>query len=224
MKSGFNGNHNLDHVLSDHRVTRGKSIQMRFCCVLLSMTNEYHFITHWRVRASKEEVSSILGNAADLPRWWPSVYLNVEVLEPGDDFGMGSVVELFTKGFLPYTLQWKFRVIESDAPHGFALEAFGDFVGHGVWTFNQDGDFCDITYDWRIEAEKPILKHLSFLMKPIFSANHHWAMARGLESLELELQRRRAVTLNELESIPAAPAPTWPHRKAKAIFTSSRTV
>jgi hypothetical protein len=188
------------------------------------MTNEYHFITQWRVRASIQEVSSILGNAADLPRWWPSVYLNVEILEPGDESGVGGVVELFTKGFLPYTLQWKFRVIESDAPHGFALEAFGDFVGHGVWTFIQDGDFCEILYDWRIEAEKPILKNLSFLMKPIFSANHHRAMKKGLESLELELQRRRAVTLRELELIPEPPAPTWPHRKAKTAFTSSQTV
>jgi hypothetical protein len=185
--------------------------------------NEYHFITRWRVQASMEEVSSILGNAKDLPRWWPSVYLNVEILEPGDDAGVGSVVELFTKGFLPYTLQWKFRVTESDAPHGFALEAFGDFVGHGVWTFIQDGDFCEILYDWRIEAQKPILKTLSFLMKPIFSANHHWAMAKVLESLQLELQRRRAVTLRELELIPAPPAPTWPQRKDKTAFTSSRT-
>ena len=186
--------------------------------------NEYHFITHWRVQASIQEVSSILGNAADLPLWWPSVYLNVDVLEPGDDSGVGGVVELLTKGFLPYTLRWKFRVTESDAPHGFALVAFGDFVGHGVWTFIQDGDFCEILYDWRIEAQKPILKNLSFVLKPIFSANHHWAMQKGLESLQLELQRRHAVSLHELELIPAAPAPIWPHRKIKTVFTSSQTV
>jgi hypothetical protein len=28
-------------------------------------------------------------------------------------------------------------------------------------------------------------------MKPIFSANHHWAMRMGEESLKLELQRRQ---------------------------------
>jgi hypothetical protein len=176
-------------------------------------TNEYHFITRWRVQANIQDVSSILGDAKDLQRWWPSVYLNVDVLEPGDDSGVGRVVELFTKGFLPYTLRWKFRVSESNAPHGFALLAFGDFVGRGIWTFTQLGETCEIIYDWRIEAEKPILKHLSFLMKPIFSANHHWAMARGLESFQLELQRHRAMSLHELELIPAPPAPTWPHRR-----------
>jgi len=32
--------------------------------------------------------------------------------------------------------------------------------------------FTDITYDWRIRADKPLLRYLSFVFKPIFSANH----------------------------------------------------
>ena len=48
----------------------------------------------------------------------------------------------------------------------------------------------NITYDWRIRAEKPLLRYLSFLLKPVFSANHRWAMARGEESLKAELARR----------------------------------
>ena len=75
-------------------------------------------------------------------------------------------------------------------PHGFSLEAWGDLEGSGVWTFSQDGPMVDITYDWRIRAEKPLLRYLSFLLKPIFSANHRWAMARGEESLRAELARR----------------------------------
>lgn len=99
-------------------------------------------------------------------------------------------VELLTKGKLPYTLHWFFRVSDSRLPHGFAIEAWGDFDGRGVWTFEQDGRFVHITYDWRIRAEKPLLKSLSFLLKPVFSANHRWAMARGEESLKAELARR----------------------------------
>jgi hypothetical protein len=48
-----------------------------------------------------------------------------------------------------------------------------------------------VTGDWDIRADKPLLRYLSFLFKPIFSANHRWAMARGEESLRLELGRRR---------------------------------
>src|SRR5215475_215824 len=101
-------------------------------------TNDYHFITSWHVEGTVNEVADVLKKGEDLPRWWPSVYLAVEVLEPGDEDGVGKVVSLYTKGWLPYTLKWQFRVIESRYPYGFTLEAWGDFNGRGIWTFEQD--------------------------------------------------------------------------------------
>jgi hypothetical protein len=171
-------------------------------------SNDYHFITTWRVTATVQEVNDILGNALDLPRWWPSVYIEVKELERGDERGIGKVIDLYTKGFLPYTLRWQFRVTESRAPHGFTLVAWGDFVGRGSWTFEPDGDEVIITYDWNIRADKALLRNLSFLFKPFFSANHRWAMQKGLESLQLELARRHASTPEERVLIPAPPART----------------
>ena len=171
-------------------------------------TNNYHFITHWRVKSTVEEISEILGDAPDLVRWWPSVYLDVQEVAPGDEREIGKVVSLYTKGWLPYTLRWHFRVTENRHPHGFSLEAWGDFVGRGIWTFEQDGEWVNVTYDWKIRADKPLLRTFSFLMKPIFAANHLWAMARGEESLKLELARRRATTAEERAQIPAPPGPT----------------
>ena len=172
-------------------------------------TNNYHFITHWRVESTPEEITAILSNAPDLARWWPSVYLAVRELEPGDAHGLGKVVSLYTKGWLPYTLRWQFRVTEVNHPHGFALEAEGDFVGRGLWAFAADGAHVDITYDWKIAAEKPLLKYFSFVMKPLFSANHQWAMRMGEASLRLELARRRAPTPAARAQIPAPPGPTF---------------
>jgi hypothetical protein len=170
-------------------------------------SNDYHFITHWRVKSTIKEVSEIIGDAADLVRWWPSVYLGVKVLEPGDEHGLGKVVSLYTKGWLPYTLRWDFRVTEV-RQDGFTLVAWGDFDGRGIWTFEQDGPWVNVTYDWKISAEKPLLRYFSFIMKPIFSANHRWAMAKGEESLELELARRHAATAEERALVSAPPAPT----------------
>jgi hypothetical protein len=78
-----------------------------------------------------------------------------------------------------------------------------------VWSYVQDGAFVDISYDWRVSAEKPLLRYLSFIMKPIFSANHHWAMAKGEESLKLELLRRHATSDVERAAIPKPPATTF---------------
>ena len=173
-------------------------------------TNHYHFITHWCIPGTTiAEISEILGNGPDLARWWPSVYLGVKELEPGDsETNVGKVIDLYTKGWLPYTLRWQFRVTESNSPHGFSLEAWGDFVGRGIWTFEQDGDAVNVTYDWKVRAGKPLLRNLSFLLKPVFSANHHWAMRMGEQSLRIELARRHAQSPEERALIPAPPPPT----------------
>jgi hypothetical protein len=77
-------------------------------------------------------------------------------------------------------------------PFDFSIEAFGDFVGKGIWSFEQRGADVRIVYDWRIRADKPLLRYLSFLLKPVFSMNHHWAMKQRENSLKKELSRRRA--------------------------------
>ena len=46
-------------------------------------------------------------------------------------------------------------------------------------------------------------------LRPFFAANHRWAMARGEESLALELRRRRARTEAERQAIPAPPRSTF---------------
>lgn len=174
------------------------------------MAPEYHFITHWKVRGTPREVADVLGDPLALSRWWPSVYLEVREIAPGDPVThVGRVIDLYTKGWLPYTLRWRFTVTESRGIDGFALVAEGDFVGTGVWTFVQQGDHVDVEYDWRIRADKPLLRYGSFVLRPIFGANHRWAMARGEESLDLELRRRRARTDEERAAIPAPPRPTF---------------
>jgi hypothetical protein len=174
---------------------------------------EYAFLTHWRVLGTAEEVADIIGDATSLARWWPSVYLDVKEIDAGDPrTHVGRVIDLYTKGWLPYTLRWKFTVTRSNPPDGFSLVAQGDFEGTGVWTITQDGDYVDAAYDWRISATKPLLRYGSFVFRPVFAANHRWAMARGLESLELELRRRRAKTPAERDAVPAPPGPTFRSR------------
>ena len=166
-------------------------------------------MTTWRVQGTCGEVADILGDPLRLAVWWPSVYLKVEEIEPAKaDNGVGRRVRLLTKGWLPYTLRWDLVVLDSQYPHGSTIAATGDFEGTGVWTFRQDGDSVDITYDWRIRATKPLLRNLSRLLRPLFEANHRWAMAQGEESLVLELARRRATSDEQRREVPTPPGPT----------------
>ena len=153
-------------------------------------SHDYTFVTRWRVRGTREDVWRVLEDPSTLPQWWPSVYLDVKQIAGGTHDGVGREFDLWTRGWLPYTLRWRLRVSSSQRPAGFSIEASGDFVGTGEWTFTQDDEFVDIVYVWMIRAEKPLLKYFSFLFKPIFAANHRWAMTQGEASLRQELQRR----------------------------------
>lgn len=178
--------------------------------------SQYHFITNWKLRASAGEVYRLLEDVDALAEWWPSVYLDVKVLEKGQSGGVGKLVELYTKGWLPYTLRWKFRVVKTDFPNGFVIEALGDFVGSGEWILRDTADgHCEVIYDWRISAEKFLLKFLTPVLRPIFAANHLWAMRKGEESIRLELFRRKAFSEMEKAKIPPPPKPTFPHNFTK---------
>ena len=113
----------------------------------------------------------------------PQLYKSVTVIEPGGDLGIGKVVHAETKGFLPYVLHWNFRVTSVEHAKVFRLKAWGDIDGQGIWTFAEDGFYTDVTYEWTVRAAKPLLKYFSFLLRPLFAANHNYVMRKGEEGL-----------------------------------------
>lgn len=177
----------------------------------------YHFVTEWRVAGTVDEVTAVLGDAASLPRWWPSVYLSVTERDPGDEDGVGRTLVLHTKGWLPYTLRWTLRITEPMTDQGFALAATGDLEGTGRWTFEQRGPEVVVTYDWRVQATKPLLRRLGWLLRPAFAANHRWAMRMGERSLQLEMERRRAPDEAARQAVASPPPPTfrWASRRRR---------
>jgi Polyketide cyclase / dehydrase and lipid transport len=169
--------------------------------------HDYRFVTRWLLPATPREVSDVLGDPTDLPRWWPSVYLEAREIGPGGPDGVGREARLRTRGWLPYTLDWTLRIASRRDPHGFSFEAHGDFEGTGEWRFEPAGAWVDATFEWRIEARKPLLRLLAPVFRPVLEANHRWAMRRGEESIRLELERRRAASDWERENIAAPPGP-----------------
>ncbi len=152
--------------------------------------NDFRIVTEWRLQGGIADIAAILTDVKAFPRWWGAVYLAVRILDPGDENQIGSTVAAHSKGWLPYRLDWVGRLVSADLPHRWEIDATGDLVGHGVWRLTQDGTMARVIYDWRVRAEKPLLRRLSPVLAPIFAWNHRWAMARGLEGLRGELTRR----------------------------------
>ena len=99
-------------------------------------------------------------------------------------------MQLHTKRWLPYRLRWEAEVLAVDKPRSVSIRARGDLDGRGEWRFAEDGEFVDVRYDWTVYVTKPSMVVLSPLLRPIFVANHRWAMQRGFEGLTREKTRR----------------------------------
>jgi len=159
------------------------------------MSGTYHLVCRWRIRATVTEVQDIIGQPLEYPRWWPSVYLDArETTPPGSAVRR---VQFHTRGILPYTLIWEASA-DARTPNRIAIEASGDLEGQGVWSFFQDGDYVDVTFEWNVDVNKPLLRFLTPLLRPVFEANHRWSMEQGESSLREELIRYRARTPEEM--------------------------
>lgn len=179
------------------------------------MPTDFEFRTVWRVAGNCAEVAAVLADARERTRWWPAVYLGARGIEFGPSGGVGALYELHTKGWLPYTLRWTLTQTEQPSATGFAISAEGDLQGTGRWRLVQDGPEVEISHTWKVNLAKRGLHRLAPLLKPIFAANHRWAMRTGEQSLRLELRRRRAGSDAERRRIPAPPRPTFRRRLAR---------
>jgi uncharacterized protein YndB with AHSA1/START domain/mannose-6-phosphate isomerase-like protein (cupin superfamily) len=157
------------------------AVQRAFARLLLRPAREYRFVDEWVVRAPREAVFAALSDARSYPEWWRPVYLAVE---SGGAPAVGTRSRQHFKGRLPYHLRTESTITRYEPPHVLAAEVEGDLRGHGVWTLTPAPGGTHVRFDWRVHADRPLLRLLSPLLRPAFRANHHWAIARAREGLE----------------------------------------
>jgi hypothetical protein len=58
------------------------------------------------------------------------------------------------------------------------------------WLLKSETNGTNVTLEWNPRVEKPIVKFLSPVLKPIFHWNHHWTMRRGEVQLAAYLSER----------------------------------
>jgi hypothetical protein len=49
-----------------------------------------------------------------------------------------------------------------------------------------------VRFDWRVNADRPLLRVLTPLLRPLFRWNHAWAIARAIEGVEPYARRQAA--------------------------------
>jgi quercetin dioxygenase-like cupin family protein len=156
--------------------------------LLKLVDTEYTFVDEWDVQADIETVFDILADGQTYPEWWKPVYIGVK--------HEGEYTLQHFKGRLPYHLHTRTKTIESVRPYRLHGETDGDLRGTGIWTLakNADGS-THVTFDWRVHADRRLLKLLTPILRPALKWNHNWAIQRAMEGLEPYAQQRAMVAV-----------------------------
>ena len=154
--------------------------------------NTYRFVEWWIIpEARPEEVWPVIADARLLPVWWKGVYLGSERLGPWTEPRVGSQSRVRARGFLPYKLNFVLEATALEPGKLVEVKTSGDFIG--VWraTLSPDNGGTRVNIDWQATVEKPLIRFLSPLLKPVFAWNHHWTTLRGEAGLRAYLSRQQ---------------------------------
>ena len=159
-------------------------------------SNAYRFNERWTIPDfSPQEVYAVLSEARLLPAWWMGVYLAVEPFDgEWEPPRVGGRVRAVARGFLPYRLHF---VLESTALEpGSVVEVRirGDLDGTWRAVLSADGRGTRVDIEEQVIAEKPLIRFLSPLLKPLFAWNHLWTTPRGEAGLKAYLAAHRGGT------------------------------
>lgn len=199
----------LDRLLVRRRVQHESMLAVRQLKALLESgpvqsplgVNDYYFINEWTLPAPVEKVWPYIINGGDYPRWWGKVYEKVEALNglAGDQVGAKAAVT--AHGRLPYTLRFQSEVTHVEPYKRLSLNATGDLTGAGTWRLTPQSNGTRVTFEWIVRADKPILRLLAPIVKPLLEENHRWTMREGEAALQRALRAPQTSPIAVAQSV-----------------------
>lgn len=135
--------------------------------------NDYRFRNLWAVRATTSRVFDALVDLASYPAWWP----DIRAVNRVDD----DTAEVVCRSSLPYVLTFRLHRVEEDEAQGrMRVDMTGDLEGYVqgvVAEHSTKGALLAISQ--RVVVNKPLLRALAPVARPLFEANHALMMWRG---------------------------------------------
>ena len=152
--------------------------------------NEFVLLTNWTIPYPIEKVWKAIHDVRVWPTWWRYVK-EVTELEPGDADGLGATRRFVWATRLPYEIAFEMRTTRVQRPTLIEGQASGDLNGTGRWALQPLAGQTQVRYEWRVSADKPWMKWLAPLLRPIYVWNHSGVMRAGKEGLLRHLAARR---------------------------------
>jgi uncharacterized protein YndB with AHSA1/START domain len=142
---------------------------------------QYEFLTTWCLDAPIDRVFSAIEDSARWPEWWQGVR-SAELLEEGDENGVGRLWRYVWRSRLPYNLEFDSRVTRLERPWLIEGQAEGELAGIGRWRLFE-GRGTAVVYEWNVTTSRRWMNALAPLARPLFAWNHDVVMRQGAEGL-----------------------------------------
>jgi len=112
---------------------------------------DYSFQTVWWAPTGVDRIWEVLADYAAWPTWWRGIQ-NVEVLRPGDESGVGTILRQWWRSRLPYTLVFDLEMLRIDSGKLLDGRARGDLEGACRWTFTPVDGGTEIRFDVNVRT------------------------------------------------------------------------
>ena len=111
-----------------------------------------------------------LADGRAYPHWWKPVYIGVD---PRGRRRSAQRSRQHFKGRLPYHLHTTSTITRMEPPNVLEADVEGDLSGHGTWTLTETaGGGTHVRFDWRVSADRALLRALSPVLRPALRWNH----------------------------------------------------
>jgi hypothetical protein len=142
----------------------------------------YRFATTWRLPAEPERVYAVLADIERYDRWWPQVRRITRLDDESGDVQIRSV--------LPWTLHLHLRrELEDESALRLRAAVRGHLDGWSSWELSPGPGGTHAAYRQEVELHAPLLRRVSFLLRPVLRANHAAMMRGGERGLRAHLTR-----------------------------------
>ena len=143
---------------------------------------DYRFLTTWCLDAPIERVFEAIDDAAAWPRWWKGV-TRADLVEEGDEDGVGRLWRFTWRSRLPYDLSFDSRVVRREPPHLLEGHADGELIGVGRWRLYDGPGGTAAVYEWDVRTSRAWMNRAAPVARPLFAWNHDAVMRQGGEGL-----------------------------------------
>ncbi|MEM7069336.1 MAG: hypothetical protein AAF478_10680 [Pseudomonadota bacterium] len=181
---------------------------------LAAMADEFSNVMRiqgkWSLHGQITDLQETLSNPQSILEWWPEAFMRSEIVHNGHENGIGRVVRVHTKGWMPHSFQFLIKLVEVSGTERIILETQGDFDGYSVIQLHEENGLIFAEYDWRVAVRQPLIRYLVPFAKSVFEANHHWVMERGRTGLQNYLYKVAGNNAG-LSSVSKIRSATFPH-------------